>query len=231
EDLDEPNENLEGLTCEIQVCSMLAHVWNEIEHDLQYKPTTGELSGREVESLQILGNLTLSGDVVVKQLFDSNAERLAQHADAAARFQDVYDFVARVRGQFPEATDFGTNAGQLYEDLVALGIQSPADIERELLQGDYHAHAGDLLDRLPRRMQAQGDTTVELEPTSSDPLLMLLLDKRLDRVLGQHPMGRGRGRPPRIASVAARFRDMQDRPTVEEGDPEGPADGGPAQLQ
>jgi hypothetical protein len=30
--------NVVGVPCEIQVCSMMAHVWNEIEHDLGYKP-------------------------------------------------------------------------------------------------------------------------------------------------------------------------------------------------
>ncbi len=36
--------NVAGVPCEVQVCSMMAHVWNEIEHDLGYKPLTGELS-------------------------------------------------------------------------------------------------------------------------------------------------------------------------------------------
>lgn len=29
--------NLKGIGAEVQICSMLAHVWNEIEHDLRYK--------------------------------------------------------------------------------------------------------------------------------------------------------------------------------------------------
>jgi ppGpp synthetase/RelA/SpoT-type nucleotidyltranferase len=102
EDLREPNDNLEGLTCEIQVCSPLAHVWNELEHDLVYKPTTGDLSDRENESLDILGNLTLSGDTVIKQLFDANSERVKQAQKDEATFQDVYDFVTRIRDAFPD---------------------------------------------------------------------------------------------------------------------------------
>ena len=56
EDLLEPFDNLEGLTCEIQVCSMMAHVWNEIEHDIGYKPT-GELSDLERATLVNIGHL------------------------------------------------------------------------------------------------------------------------------------------------------------------------------
>jgi ppGpp synthetase/RelA/SpoT-type nucleotidyltranferase len=33
--------NVMDVPCEIQVCSMMAHVWNEIEHDLGYKPAAG----------------------------------------------------------------------------------------------------------------------------------------------------------------------------------------------
>ncbi len=131
EDLDEPYDNLHGLTCEIQVCSLLAHVWNELEHDLVYKPTTGAISARERESLNILGSMTLSGDLVIKQLFDLNAERIKKAQDNASPFLDVYDFVARMRDAFPHCTDFGNNAGQLYEDLVAVGVNTPAAVHEQ----------------------------------------------------------------------------------------------------
>jgi ppGpp synthetase/RelA/SpoT-type nucleotidyltranferase len=113
DDLTEQYENLEGLSCEIQVCSMLVHVWNELEHDLVYKPTTGDLSQSETDSLNILGNLTLSGDVVIKQLFEANAERIKKNQGEAEPFQDVYDFVARMRDAFPDCSNFGNNAGQV----------------------------------------------------------------------------------------------------------------------
>jgi ppGpp synthetase/RelA/SpoT-type nucleotidyltranferase len=35
--------NLTETPCEIQVGSMMAHVWNEIEHDMGYKPLSGPL--------------------------------------------------------------------------------------------------------------------------------------------------------------------------------------------
>lgn len=39
---------------------------------------------------------------------------------------------------------------------------------------------------------------------------MLLLKNRLGDVLGLHQRGRGAGRPPRIASVATRYRNMRN---------------------
>ena len=48
--------NVDGVPCEIQVCSMMAHVWNEIEHDLGYKPLSGVLSELEKSMLVNLGH-------------------------------------------------------------------------------------------------------------------------------------------------------------------------------
>ena len=67
-------ENLRGVACEIQVSSMLAHVWNEIEHDLRYKPQMGEPSEKENELLQGLDRLMRVGDTVIKHLLEE-AER------------------------------------------------------------------------------------------------------------------------------------------------------------
>ena len=208
EDLVEPFDNLEGLTCEIQVCSLLAHVWNELEHDLVYKPTTGVLSDREKDSLSVLGNLTLSGDVVVKQLFEANADRIKQAQGQASPFQDVYDFVARMRDSFPEHTAFGSNAGQLFEDLVALGFDTPTKVQAQFLADNYLDRSGQLVTALQQHLQQENDDTVEVEPLSSDALLVLVLDSHAQAILDQHPMGRGRGRPPRIASFAQRFIQM-----------------------
>jgi hypothetical protein len=212
EDLEEPNDNLTGLTCEIQVCSLLAHVWNELEHDLVYKPTTGELSHRENESLSILGNLTLSGDVVIKQLFDANAERVKEVQQDEVAFQDEYDFVARMRDLFPDRKEFARNAGQLFEDLVELKYDTKAKIRSRFLTDGYAGRSATLLEQLRKYMLQQNDVTVQIEPDSSDALLVLLLDAYLDEVLNLHPTGRGRGRPPRIASFATRFKQMKDQP-------------------
>jgi ppGpp synthetase/RelA/SpoT-type nucleotidyltranferase len=212
EDLEEPNDNLEGLTCEIQVCSLLAHVWNELEHDLVYKPTTGGLSNHENESLKILGNLTLSGDVVIKQLFDANAERVKEARQDGVVFQNVYDFVTRTGDAFPGRKEFGRNAGQLFEDLLELKYDTKAKIRSKFLTEGYAERSATLLTQLQQYIVQQNDETVQIDPDSSDALLVLLLDACLEQVLELHPMGRGMGRPPRIASFATRFKQMKDQP-------------------
>ena len=210
DDLSEENDNVEGLMCEIQVCSLLAHVWNELEHDLIYKPMTGELSEREKESLELLGGNTVSGDLIIKQLFDANEDRIKQSQDESSTFSDVYDFVARMRGTFPNCGKFGVNAGQLFENLVSLGFDTPTKVRDQLLIDDYQARSEKLLNQLQQHLSGKNDDTVSVEPESSDALLVLLLDHHLDKVFGINPMGRGKGRPPRIASFANRFKMMTD---------------------
>jgi ppGpp synthetase/RelA/SpoT-type nucleotidyltranferase len=205
DDLTEENDNVEGLLCEIQVCSLLAHVWNELEHDLVYKPMTGKLSTREKESLELLGGNMASGDLIIKQLFDANEDRIKQSQDESSTFSDVYDFVARMRGAFPECDKFGDNAGQLFENLVSLGFDTPTKVRDQLLIEDYQARSQTLLNQLQQHLSGKNDDTVSVEPESSDALLVLLLDSHLDSVFANNPMGRGKGRPPRIASFAYRF--------------------------
>lgn len=69
------NRNLRGVGCEIQVCSLLAHVFNEIEHDITYKPLGGAVTEREKRILAALGGLTLAGDEVIVTLLEAVERR------------------------------------------------------------------------------------------------------------------------------------------------------------
>lgn len=205
-------ENLSGTSCEVQVCSLLAHVWNEIEHDLGYKPLTGELSGVEETSLGALGKITQGGDDVINLLLMANADRLSQ---VQGTFIDVHDFVYRMRERFPDAGNFATNSGQLFSDLVALSLDTPQRIDEALIDESAIERSRELVEELARYLEAQADEVVVVDPDSSDRLLMLLLEKRGQEVLERHPAGPGLGRPPRIASVARRFLEMTERPAHE----------------
>jgi ppGpp synthetase/RelA/SpoT-type nucleotidyltranferase len=67
EDALEVPPELLGLSCEVQVCSLLAQVWNEVEHGLVYA-VTGEASPEEQAVLHALGRLTETGDALVTLL-------------------------------------------------------------------------------------------------------------------------------------------------------------------
>lgn len=206
EELGPGYENLRGDSCEVQICSLLAHVWNEIEHDLEYKPLSGELSAGEKRALDALGNLTRAGDSTIVNLLEATDGRLAANE---GEFKDQWDFIARARRFFPRADDFGAHSGQLFNELLAEGLDTPGKLQERLVPDDATVeHAYELLAAFKGHLEGD-DVVRRVEPTSSDPLLMLFLDKYGANVLRRHPGGRGKGRPPRIASIARRFIDMQ----------------------
>jgi ppGpp synthetase/RelA/SpoT-type nucleotidyltranferase len=203
-------QNLKGLGCEVQVCSLLAHVYNEVEHDLRYKPLAGNLSGREISLLDGLGHLVATGDIVINQTLEAVEERQKQNKDA---FEDEYDFVARMRPLFPEATNFATYAGQLYEACLKLGLNSPDKIRNALhwQEGVTPAQGLQLAQAVAAFIQGHGQVQLEVDPLSSDQLAVLLLDNegRVAQLRELYPAGRGIGRATRLMSLA---KQVQERP-------------------
>lgn len=205
EDLAGTNENLTSTTCEIQVCSLLAHVFNEIEHDLQYKPLAGELSDVERELIDQLGLLTKSGDITIKRLLHETDDRLKERTGP---FADVHDFVARMRVTM-SLENFASNAGQLFDELNALDLMTPDALSRAVCRDSTQTIvevSNHEYDRLKEYLEPiQSDL---LDDGSSDVLLAGLLKSWYGKILDNHPMGRGRGRPNRLAQIALAYRRM-----------------------
>lgn len=207
--LDKENKNLKGTTCEIQVCSLLAHVFNEIEHDLQYKPLSGKLSEVEEELLDQLGLVTKAGDITIKRVLEATDERLRK---GTGEFSDVHDFVTRMKDD-TKLTEFSLNAGQLYDEIIHLKLNSPESIksllgfekiDNETIKKEFE----DLVEYVnPKQLK------LELNKSSSDVLLVAILSKKLEDVIANHPTGRGFGRPTRLASIARAYKDMKDSKT------------------
>lgn len=173
--------NVMDVPCEVQVCSMMAHVWNEVEHDLGYKPAAGVLSEQERNFLIMLGQSVRMGDGTIASLF---AETERRQREQGGTFSDVYDFVARLRGWFP-GIDFGRNAGALFESLQPIRLMNPDSLRRVLGLSEPMTEAGrSALDAFSGRLQAKGDSRFLLEADSSDLLLVLLLPK-----IGRHLQG------------------------------------------
>jgi ppGpp synthetase/RelA/SpoT-type nucleotidyltranferase len=170
--------NVMDVPCEVQVCSMMAHVWNEIEHDLGYKPATGALSEQEQNFLTMLGQSVRMGDGTIASLF---AETERRQKEQGGTFSDVYDFVARLRGWFP-GVDFGRNAGALFESFQPIRLISPDSIRRLLNLSEPMTEAGrKASETLAQNLQARGETRFSVDLDSSDLLLVLLLPK-----IGRH---------------------------------------------
>jgi ppGpp synthetase/RelA/SpoT-type nucleotidyltranferase len=196
--------NVSDVPCEVQVCSMMAHVWNEIEHDLSYKPVTGSLSEQEYNLLKSLGLAVRQGDQTISTLF---AETERRQRALGGVFTDVYDFVARVRGWFPNI-DFGRNAGPLYEALQPVRLVSPESIRKLIDVPEPMTEAAqNILDEFAVKLAAKGDARFMLDRNSSDLLLALLLPKVANYIVSSSADAVSDG-VTRLRWFAARFQEL-----------------------
>ena len=182
---------------------MMTHVWNEIEHDIGYKPEGGGPEATEKGLLQALGHLTRSGDKIITQLLVANAARLEMQT---GDFEEIFDFVARLRPFFPDV-DLSLYAGQLFEETQDLGLTSVEKLKKEIGETEFTPDVAKRkiadFNKYLREKRAQEYT---LDDKSSDVILIFLLERFAEKIEENHPAGRGMGRPPRIRSIARRFR-------------------------
>ena len=203
-------ENLRDTSCEIQICSMMAHVWNEIEHDIAYKPEGSGPGSVETGLLASLGHLTCSGNAIITRLLEATELRLREQT---GDFADVHDFVARLRKEFP-GLELSVNAGVAFEIAQLLELTNPGGVVANSgsLRTDLPAAQGRLI-AFNEYLQDLGSSELQLNGRSADVLTVALLDRRSSDVLGAIA-SRGASRPSRAAGLAKRFRDfLNAKPT------------------
>lgn len=71
---------------EIQVASVLMHAWSEVEHDLVYKPFSGDLSREELAILDEINGLVLSGEIALERLQEAMANRTKNQDDLTDKY-------------------------------------------------------------------------------------------------------------------------------------------------
>lgn len=214
-------ENLRGTSCEIQVCSMMAHVWNEIEHDIAYKPEGSGPETVEKGLLTSLGHLTCSGDAIITRLLEATELRLEQQT---GDFVDVHDFVARLRASFPEL-ELSVNAGIAFEISQLLNLTNPGRVfaAAGAVRTDVAAVRA-RLQEFNSYLQNLGSSELQLNGRSADVLTVALLDRN-SAAISVAIEGRRSARPTRAAGLAKRFREFLAL-QGEVHDPDEPSNGG-----
>ncbi len=72
---------------EIQVASVLMHAWSEVEHDLVYKPYSGDLSTVELQILDEINGLVLSGEIALERLKTAITNRIKHNNEISNQFE------------------------------------------------------------------------------------------------------------------------------------------------
>jgi len=203
-------ENLRGASCEIQICSMMAHVWNEIEHDIGYKPEGEGPSDAERGLLEALGHLTRAGDAAITRLLAANVARMTvQTGD----FVDVHDFVARLRPSFPKA-DLSVNAGPAFDAAMILGLSSVEKIDKatseKAFQPDLAAAA---IEAFNAYLEQAGRSELGLNSASADLVLIGILQVGAATIEETLSPSSGAKRPGRLYSLARAFKEYAPQVT------------------
>lgn len=136
-DLNGEFSNLKRDKCELQITSLLAHVWNEIEHDTVYKALSGDLSELERDAIDSLGHLTKTGDNIIKSLLRARQVREDKEEDTLrrenARFahsEDLAGFLEEHYGKKinGKSFDFRHGASELLVILRSINWHHPHNI-------------------------------------------------------------------------------------------------------
>ncbi|KGJ95193.1 GTP pyrophosphokinase family protein [Colwellia psychrerythraea] len=77
----------ESALFEIQVASVLMHAWSEVEHDLVYKPFSGDLSEEELSILDEINGLVLTGEIALERLQKAMTKRTKDKNDISSRYE------------------------------------------------------------------------------------------------------------------------------------------------
>ena len=214
EDMEAPEDQaLKGLSCEIQVCTLLSHVYSEIEHDLRYKPLSGELSVDEQRLLDALGHLTLTGDQIILSLIERSElrvrERSVETPDGSAQV-DALDLMTILGPKLDFLDRYRDNAASVLRFLDSIGMKNAGEIEKTLLEEGAAVRWG----RMKRAVHGHiaetgkliGTKTVPYDADTADGLLLLAAEKMPGAI--RHMLAaRKPGRPSREVTIAGQILD------------------------
>lgn len=200
--------NLRGASCEIQICSMMAHVWNEIEHDIGYKPDGKGPSEAELGLLETLGHLTRAGDAAITRLLDANVVRMTQQQ---GDFVDIHDFVARLRQFFPNA-DLSVNAGPAFDAANMLNLTSAEQVKAAIGPALFEPVAAKAeIDRFNDYLHEQGQSELTLNAGSGDLVLIGILAASSEALAERLAGGRAKLHTSRLFVIVQAYRDFLAR--------------------
>lgn len=122
------DRNLVGLTCEIQVCSLLSHAWNEVEHDVNYKPRIA--APETVRALLCeLGECKARGDVLVEQILELSEAHLDNcRALRLDRFSDFKQAIEAAPLTVALKVDGDSVWRQLHAALIKAGVETAGEL-------------------------------------------------------------------------------------------------------
>ncbi|MDG5852451.1 RelA/SpoT domain-containing protein [Clostridium beijerinckii] len=136
---------------EIQVASVLMHAWSEVEHDLVYKPLSGNLSEEEYAILDELNGLVLTGEIALERLQKAvklrageKGKKFNNHYELSAYLYDKTSDIINVKGNEPIMGRIDV----LHRFLQLVELDKPECLEQFVSQLDSNTERRPIADQL-----------------------------------------------------------------------------------
>jgi len=199
------DENILDLSCEIQICSMMAHVWNEIEHDIVYKNMGLKATDEERSYLSALGHLTRSGDKIIGGLVLKVLERERKDTES---FNTINGFGIRIRDELEDIA-FSKRSLETFFNLNQIFKLDYTEFKTHFimpLKGQPKTLKREI-EEFNNFLAEDSSVQLSINQDNSDLMLMLIIKKYYEK-LCKLPAGRGLGAPTRTRRLATRYREF-----------------------
>jgi len=113
ESLPEADKRFMSARVEIQLGSVLMHAWAEVEHDLVYKPASGEPSTEEHAILDELNGMVLAGEIALERLQAAVETRVSRQGRKFAHQFELASWLYAKTKDFRSAEDDEPQMGRL----------------------------------------------------------------------------------------------------------------------
>lgn len=149
---------------EIQIASALMLAWAEVEHDLIYKPFSGELSYEEYQILDELNGLVLSGEIALERLQKAVRNRVSQ---AGKEFNNHYElamFLYNKLGSVTEKSQSEIILGRvdlLYNCLKSSNFNKPESLKEFISELNSDTRNRSIVDQIMDKIREFNPTLYE----------------------------------------------------------------------
>lgn len=155
--LNESEKRYKTAQIEIQIASVLMHAWSEVEHDLAYKPFSGQLSDGEYAILDELNGLVLSGEIALERLQTAVKERVSKQSIGFSNHYELSAFLYDlIKGKFPDSSNepIMGRADALWEFLKSANLNHPIKIKEYVNELDYNTEKRPITEQIIDRILA-----------------------------------------------------------------------------
>lgn len=150
-DLSEESKKYADTLIEIQVASALMHAWAEVEHDLVYKPYSGELSYEEHQILDELNGLVLAGEIALQRLQKAVKNRVSQVGKEFNNHYELAMFLYNKLGSISEDSQREIVLGRvdlLFSCIKSSDFNKPENLKELMLHVDSASKDRPIVDQI-----------------------------------------------------------------------------------